>query len=120
MGGTIGWVLFGLLAVLYLSFSRYMARRVEQLSEYIEFLLQNKVVYDDHRRKYAELLAGMVQRSPGISPTDLAMRSKGALDEMAKGLHSQALLSNMAGRGMPTEWLGAASVAEVAQRRGKP
>jgi hypothetical protein len=120
MGGIIGWVLFGLLAVLHLSFLRYSTHHVEQLSEYVEFLFQNKVVYDDHRRKYAEVLADMIHRSPGISATDIARGAKRALDEVARGLHSQAFVSNVAGRGMPTEWFGAASVAEAMQRRAKP
>ena len=109
----VGWVLFVLLGLVYVSFSRHMARRVEGLSEYIEFLLQNRNVYEDHRGKYISMLQEVLARSPQMTLRDLAMHSKRAVDDMASKLHQRATVANALGRGTVEKWANTDSAADV-------
>jgi len=113
--GLIGWILFGIMVLVYISFSRHMARRVEFLSEYIEFLLQNRAVYQDHRKKYAAMLTEAASGSPGLKPTELAWRAKNVVDSWAQSLHGGIVVSNLFGRASPEVWLAHETVADAAR-----
>ena len=109
----VGWILFVLLGVVYVSHSRHIGRRVEKLSEYTEFLLQNRNVYEDHRGKYIAMLRQTLAQSPQMTLRDLAMHSKRALDDMASKLHQQACLTNALGRGTVEKWATMDSAAHA-------
>lgn len=113
--GAVGWILFGLLVVIYISFARHMARRVESLAEYIEFLLQNRAVYEDHRQKYAGMLRETAQLSPHLTPVQLGMCSKRSIDSISGSLHKEIVLSNAVGRASIDAWLTYQTLAEGAK-----
>ena len=113
----IGWILFGVMVLVYISFSRHMARRVESLSEYVEFLLQNRAVYQDHRGKYADMLTEASHNSPDMKPMELSWRAKKAIDSMAGSLHGEIVLSNLFGRTSPEAWLAHETVAEAVKAK---
>jgi hypothetical protein len=113
MISSLGWILFVVMGVTYLSFGRHMGRRVESLAEYVEFLLQNRAVYRDHREKYAAMLTEVLRESPSVQPLELATRAKRAIDSMAESLHKEVVLSNLFGRTSPEEWLRHDTVAEA-------
>lgn len=113
VAGVAGWTLFGLLLLVYISFGRHMGPRVEALSEYVEFLLQNRAAYEDHRRTYAQVLQDATAASPGLGRRELAFIAKQALDGIAESMPVEVVLTNALGRGMPAQWLERASMKDV-------
>jgi hypothetical protein len=109
----VGWALFAIVGVVYLSFRRHMARRVETLSEYVEFLFQNRNVYEDHRAKYIVMLQDAANKSPQGTLRDLAMHSKRSVDDMAGRLYQQSATANAFGRGLVHKWMNRDSAAEA-------
>lgn len=109
MIGMIGWVLFILLGLYQVAFSRHMARHVEFLSEYVEFLLQNRVVYADHRAKYAAMLRALAAKSPKMPLREVASTSKRSIDNLAESMHRHAAVSNAMGRARVDDWINAES-----------
>ena len=110
---ALGWVFSVRMGLVYVSFSRHMARRVAGLSEYIEFLFQNRVVYEDHRNKYITMLQQVTSSTPKITLRELAMQAKPAIDEMAGKLHQQACVTHALGRGKVEKWARTGSAADA-------
>ena len=111
IAAIVGWGLFLLMVLIYLSFSHHMSRRVEALSEYAEFLFQNRAVYNDHRAKYIDMLRKA--QSPSVALGSLALLAKHRVDAMADTLHGQAAVSNAFGRAKVDDWSNRDSAVDV-------
>lgn len=94
----VGWFLFLVVGLIHIGFLRHSARRIEAMSEYIEFLFQNRSVYETHRDKYVSMLQHAVSQSPQGTLRMLAMHSKQAADDIAESVYKQAAVSNAFGR----------------------
>lgn len=92
------WVLITLLAVVafwQFSASRSAYRKLNTLNEYVQFLLFQPLVYEDHRQK----LLTFVSQNSSRSVTDQAMASYQAIENIALQLEGEILLANVKCRG---------------------
>jgi len=92
------WVLVTLLVVVafwQFSASRSAYRKLNTLNEYVQFLLFQPQVYEDHRQK----LLTFASQNSSRSVTDQAMASYQAIENMALQLEGKILLANVKMRG---------------------
>ena|SRR5437867_1456381 len=113
--GWLGWILLAAMGLWYIAVTRFLARQAEALSEFIEFLYQNRIVYNDHRKKYAAFLEDTLRGSPQLTVRQLALIAKGAVDSAAESLYKQIAPSNALGRGAVKKWIDHDSIAESTQ-----
>lgn len=98
----ISWLLsgiFGLVAFWQFSAARSAYRKLNTLNEYVQFLLFQPKVYNDHREKFL----GFVAEKSMTSVSDQAMASYQAIEKMAIQLEDKMLMANVASRGQRQE-----------------
>lgn len=95
----LGWILFVILLILYLSYGKYSAKGRTLMLEYVEFLFFQPDVYRDHRAKFIAFLKEQTERDR----TRLAVISYEALDKMAQALPGGIFLANVVIRSDPSK-----------------
>jgi hypothetical protein len=100
--GLMSWLLvgvFALVAVWQFSSARSACRKLNTLNEYVQFLLFQPKLYNDHREKFL----GFVAEKSMASVSYQAMASYQAIENMAIQLEDKILVSNVASRGQRHE-----------------
>lgn len=97
-----GWIAFAIMFLLYMNSLRRLTKESESLTEYIEFLLMNRLVYQDHRQKYRELLKSIGARV--TDPLQLAMSGKRSIRDLAAEMAASIFLSNVLQRSDTSQW----------------
>lgn len=87
----LGWILFGILAVVYISFQRYSANMRNSMAEYVQFLFFHPEVYRNHRKKFIAFLKDQTE----TDLTRLAMVSYEALDQIAQTVRGEISQANV-------------------------
>ena len=98
----LSWLLVGIFALVafwQFSASRAAYRKLNTLNEYIQFLLFQPKVYNDHREKFLKFVA----EKSTASVSDQAMASYEAIENMAIQLEDKILVANVASRGQRQE-----------------
>ena len=98
----MSWLLAGvfvLVALWQFSAARSAYRKLNTLNEYVQFLLFQPEVYNDHREKFL----GLVAEKSTASVSDQAMASFEAIENMAIQLEDKILLANVSSRGQRQE-----------------
>ena len=85
---------FALVALWQISAARSAYRKLNTLNEYIQFILFQPKVYNDHREKFL----GFVAESCTASPPDQAMASYQAIEDMAINLEDKIFVANVVSR----------------------
>jgi hypothetical protein len=96
------WILAGIFAIVaFLQFTAAKSayQKLNVLNEYIQFLLFQPKVYNDHRDKFL----GFVAQRASASVSDQAMASYQAVENMAAQLYDHVLLANVKMRSQPHE-----------------
>ncbi len=93
----MAWILaavFAVLAAFELYTARSACRKLNTLNEYVQFLLFQPKVYNDHRDKFLSFLSQMDKTDVGAQ----AMASYQAVENMALALEDKILLANVLSR----------------------
>ena len=95
----MAWALVAVLlafSIFQFSAARRAYWKLNALNEYVQFLIFQPQVYEDHRKKFL----AFVSQNTSSSISDQAMASYQAIDDMAAKLeNTDALLSNVKSRG---------------------
>lgn len=94
---SVIWVLvvLAVIAIWQLITIRSAYRKLSTLNEYVQFLLFNPQIYEDHREKFLVF----VSENSGMSISNQAMASYRAIVDMAAKLEDKILLANVKSRG---------------------
>jgi len=90
---------FGLVAFWQFSATRSAYRKLNTLNEYVQFLLFQPNVYNDHSEKFL----GFVAEKSNASVSNQAMASYQVIENMAIQLGDHILVANVASRGLRQE-----------------
>jgi hypothetical protein len=95
MAWVIAAVLFAI-AAFELMAARRAYKKLNSLSEYIQFLIFQPKVYEDHRKKFLDF----VSKNQNLSISDQASAAYRSIDEMAAKMEeTNAILANVKSRG---------------------
>jgi hypothetical protein len=97
-----GWIAFGVLLLVYVSFNRHMTIRAISLTEYIEYLLMNPTVYLEHRKGYRSLLETITAHEK--RPVQVAHAAAKSIADIAEKLLDKIQVSNVLLRVHREEW----------------
>lgn len=96
------WIVAGVLAIVALlqfTAAKSACLKLNTLNEYVQFLLFQPEVYNDHRDKFL----GFVAQQSSAAVADQAMASYQAIENMAAQLFDDALLANIKMRSQSQE-----------------